>query len=242
MKKIILILLLLIPINLLALEIIQPYQSTYIITGDKVNQCKYQVSLRYGLFYPFNTGIFVAYTQKSKWDIYDKSSPFRETNYNPSIFWEKQNLWKFDFLRIIPYEHCSNGRDGAENRSIDRWFIEAQISRGDYLNIGIREKTGWYYARARQNADIGRYSGKCITELFAQILSQHGYFGHEKISFQGEWTTRYYWYQAELSFRIFTTKFRPHVYIQYYQGYNEFLLTYNQKSRALRGGLIFNPE
>jgi len=240
--KIVLLCLILLPLYLAAIETIQPYQPTYLIAGDKENQVKYQISFKYGLWYPYNSGLFLSYTQLAKWNLYDKSSPFRETNYNPSVFWEKGNVWKFDFLRIIPYEHKSNGRDGEESRSIDRGFLEAQASIGEKLNLGIREKVGYFYAVSNKNKDIKRYIGNFETELFAQIKSQHGYLGHEKLSFAGEWTNKFYWYKIELSFRIFTTKIRPHVYVQYYNGYGEFLLNYNKKSNALRAGLIFNPE
>ena len=220
-------------------KVIQSYKSTFWIFGKE--DCTYQFSIKFGLWFPYESGLFFAYTQKSLWKIYDKSSPFEETNYSPSIFWEKENPFKLiDFLRIIPYEHKSNGRDHAENRSMERGFIEGQLSYGNYFNFGIREKAGWFYAKAVQNRDLKRYIGYFETELFAQIKSKHGFLGHEKLYIKGEWTHKYGWFEAGFSFRIFTTKIRPHIYAQWYYGYGEFLLNYNQKTNAVRIGLIFN--
>ncbi len=71
-------------------------KENYIITGNPLNKpinvdnadVKYQISFRQRLtnsYLPFNTFIFISYTQKSFWNIYKKSSPFRDTNFNPGI-------------------------------------------------------------------------------------------------------------------------------------------------------------
>lgn len=228
--------------SLFAVETIQSHNPIYFITGNNDNQAKYQVSFKYSLWY--NSGAYLSYTQLSKWNIYDQSSPFKETNYNPGIFWEKENLWKLDLLRIIPYEHKSNGRDGQESRSIDRYFIEVQYSIGDKFNLGIREKVGAYYKVSNKNKDIDHYLGYFQTELFFQIKSKHEFFDHEKIYIKGEWMhnrlNTKYWFETGLSFRIITAYIQPNFYIQYYKGYGEFLLDYNKKTNALRAGLIFN--
>lgn len=242
MKKLLLLLLLLIPYNLFAEkpQTIQPFEPIYWIFGK--NDCTYQVSFKYVLYYPFIEGLTFAYTQRSLWYIYDRSSPFKESNYNPQIFYEKESPFKnFDFYRIGGYYHCSNGRDGEDNRSIDKGYLEVQISYdiGKYLNIGFREKFSYYYRLAPENHDYDHVKGLFETEIFAKIKSRHDYTDHERLYFKGEFTHHYYWYEIGLSGRILTTKFQPHFYIQYYHGYGQFLLTYKQKSNDIRGGLIF---
>jgi phospholipase A1 len=247
MKKSILILLFLIPFKLFALEAIQPYQPTYIITGDtNEDQVKYQVSFKYGLLFPYESGIFLSYTQLSKWDIYDRSSPFRENNYSPGIFWEKQKPFKhLDFIRVSPEMHLSNGLDGQDSRSVDRCFIESQISyKFNFIKIGFREKIQHFYqfSLSSHNKDYKRYVGNFESEAFIQIISKRNYLSHEKLYVKGEWTNKFYWFESGLSFRIITSKIRPHIYIQYFRGYGEFLINYNKKTEALRIGFIFNPE
>lgn len=244
MKKLIILFILLIPFKFFALNAIKPFYPTYIITGDKENQTKFQTSFRYNLIYPYESGIGLACNILAHWNVYDKSSPFKELNYNPMIFIERTNDLKYlDFYRIIPYSHFSNGLDGEASRSIESGAVEMQLSHTiGYLNFGIRERFTCFYKLARQNLDYKRYRGNFETEVFAKIKSRLGFLSHEKIYFKGEFTKRYYWLETGLSSRIITTKFRPHIYIQYFQGYSEFLLNYNQKTQAIRGGFIFEPD
>jgi phospholipase A1 len=228
--------------SLFAVDTIQSSKPTYFITGDNQNQTKFQINIDFALIYPFETGLFLSYTQVAKWNIYDQSSPFKDINHNPSIFWQKNNLGYFDFIRIIPYSHKSNGRDGDASRGIDRYFIEAQISYNlfSWLNIGMREKAGGFYAISNKNHDIKRYIGYFETEGFIQVKDKLGYFEHERLYAKGEWTHKFYWLECGLTIRIFSDKIRPDFYIQWYKGYGEFLLNYNKYTNAVRAGIIFN--
>lgn len=60
-------------------------------------------------------GLFLAYTQHSFWQVYDESAsrPFRETNYNPEVFYTTPNFALGPALRLgvqAGAEHESNGR------------------------------------------------------------------------------------------------------------------------------------
>ncbi len=230
---------------LFAIDTIQSFQPIYFIAGDKTDQIKYQVSFKYALIFPYETGLYLGYTQLSKWNIYDRSSPFKETNYNPSIFYEKIPSLKYlDFYRIGFYEHKSNGRDGQQSRSMDKGYAEIQLSHGKHLNFGIREKVSVYYTVSNKNKDIDHYAGYFETELFVQYFSPHTYIDHERLYIKGEWMhnrlNTKYWMEAGLSFRLLTGNIQPNFYIQYYRGYVEFMEDYNKKTNALRAGLIFN--
>ena len=73
------------------------YKDNYFVTGssfshggpNKYNSdAKFQISLRYRLIQgvlPYNTYLFLTYTQKSFWEIYRKSKPFSDNNYNPTL-------------------------------------------------------------------------------------------------------------------------------------------------------------
>jgi phospholipase A1 len=232
--------------SIYGVDIIQPHHPIYFTSGDKENQVKYEISFKCGLWYPFDSGLFLAYRQLAKWDIYDRSSPFKEIDHNPSIFWEKENLLCSDFIRLIPYSHQSNGRDGQESRSMDRYFIEAQYSIGDKFNLGIREKAGAYYAISNKNKDIDHYIGYFETELFFQIRSKYGFLEHERLYAKGEWVhnrlNTKYWFECGLTIRLFTARIQPDLYVQFYNGYAEFMEDYNKKTNALRAGFIFNTN
>ncbi|MGH8446187.1 MAG: phospholipase A [Solimonas sp.] len=86
----------------------------------------YQLSLKVNLF---DSNIFFAYTQKSFWQVYNgnDSRPFRETNYNPELFYR----WKpeFTFCPRCGFdfggEHESNGKGVPDSRSWNRVYATA---------------------------------------------------------------------------------------------------------------------
>lgn len=89
----------------------------------------------------FGTDFYLAYTQKSFWQFANgaESSPFRETNYDPEVFWrweldkKRFNRWAFD----IGVEHESNGQafgDPVNNsRSWNRIYVAPFQAKGRHL-------------------------------------------------------------------------------------------------------------
>lgn len=72
------------------------YRDTYFTTGVPLNRTidkntadvLFQISVRHRLTrsrLPFNTFLYLTYTQKSFWNLYAESAPFRDTNYNPAL-------------------------------------------------------------------------------------------------------------------------------------------------------------
>ncbi|WP_020651313.1 phospholipase A [Solimonas variicoloris] len=86
----------------------------------------YQISLKLNLF---SSNVFFAYTQKSYWQIYNAndSRPFRETNYNPEIFyrWKPELAWCSGCGLDLGFEHESNGKDVQDSRSWNRVYFTA---------------------------------------------------------------------------------------------------------------------
>jgi hypothetical protein len=72
------------------------YNPLYILFGNKDDQVKVQLSFKYDLFYGIinNLGLYLAYTQLMDWRLYDKSSPFRDINFNPEVFWRLESQEK----------------------------------------------------------------------------------------------------------------------------------------------------
>ena len=115
------------------------YKPNYFVFGDPTS--RFQLSLRYRVW-EFGDGAGVdscragtnhqfefAYTQKSIWRVFEESSPFEESNYNPEIYYR----YNFDDpgpLRALRlgYEHESNGEGGDLSRSWDRVYVQASIS------------------------------------------------------------------------------------------------------------------
>jgi phospholipase A1/A2 len=94
----------------------------------------FQISVKQRLF---GTQMYFGYTQKSFWQLYNggDSRPFRDTNYNPELFYrwildpKRFHRWNLD----IGYEHESNGRPIPESRSWDRLYVAPFLARGRSL-------------------------------------------------------------------------------------------------------------
>lgn len=123
------------------------YRDNYFVTGVPTNQkidknsadAKFQVSIRQRLtksILPFKTFLYLTYTQKAFWDIYRKSSPFQDNNFNPGISLSKAIIHHNTLkgIAVFSFEHESNGRDSLQSRSWNylslsgSWFFNARFS------------------------------------------------------------------------------------------------------------------
>ena len=110
------------------------HKDIYFITGVPTNKeinsstsnAKYQISFKKLLtkdLMPWDSYLFITYSQKAFWDIYKDSYPFEEINFNPTIGLGKAIFGKDDRLKgiaTLAFEHESNGRDSIFSRSWNR--------------------------------------------------------------------------------------------------------------------------
>ena len=115
------------------------YKDNYMVTGIPLNKpitrktadAFFQFSILHRVtrsILPFNSFLYITYSQKSFWDIYDESSPFRDTNYNPGIGIGRYVI-KNDKLKgavMVSLVHESNGKAEEDSRS---W---------NYINLSIK--------------------------------------------------------------------------------------------------------
>jgi outer membrane phospholipase A len=77
------------------------------------------------------SALYFGYTQTSLWDILESSSPFRDTSYRPSLFWQERDVVDTTFdggtrFRLTlqgGFEHESNGRAEPQSRSMNVLFV-----------------------------------------------------------------------------------------------------------------------
>lgn len=225
------------------------YRDNYFTTGVPLNQsinkntadALFQVSIRHRLTksrLPFNTFLYLTYTQKSYWDIYDKSAPFRDNNYNPSLGLAKyiihNNLLKgAAFLQI---EHESNGRAGAESRSWNmislssKYFFNSQLTLGAKLWIPIVD--------GEENRDLTTYRG--VGSLSANYSSKD-----KRWWFTGEITPRKkigdFNTSLTAAFKISASS-NQYLYVRFYDGRGENLLDYKKYNLNVRVGFCIKPD
>lgn len=223
------------------------YKPTYLLFGDNKDQVKAHLSFKYQLFQPYNLGLYLGYSQTMFWDVYDNrnSSPMRDVNYNPEIFWIKEFSWFAgeSFVQAIPFEHKSNGRPASpEDRTWDR--SGAAIGNTfnlTYVKLFVSAKVYTIYNVGSNNKDIAQYMGN--GEYVVGIkpsFKKDTYFDKEEISVgfivgQNGKGARVY----NVKFRTLLPYFAPYFYLQICDGYGESLLGYNVDDTSYRFGLIF---
>ena len=219
----------------------------YFLVG-KHGEARFQLSFNYRLFSPegavvglapFLKGLYFGYTQNSFWDLGEDSKPFRDTSYRPSLFWQG----KVEGPKWLPqtwkagYEHESNGKEDEDSRSIDTLFFEPrwqkEFADGSLLSFNPRIRA---YLDKEENPDIQRYRG------FVNWGAQYGWNDGWKFSLnylQG--TAGYATGQFDASYPLGTEVFSnigSFIHFQYFSGYGETLLNYDErKSDQFRIGI-----
>ncbi len=141
-------------------------------------EAKYQISVKLPIYQEdkSTTGLYLGFTAVSFWQVYNSevSKPFRETNYEPELFYSWRNEltfagFKFNQIRF-GISHQSNGQSGLRSRSWNRLFASAIFSDDDsfyhikaWYRIKEDEKTDPFDSSGDDNPDITRFLG--YTEL-----------------------------------------------------------------------------
>lgn len=225
------------------------YQDIFFITGVPLNEkitkttadAAIQISFRQRLtrsVLPFKLFAYLTYTQKSFWDIFLDSSPFRDTNYNPGIGLGRYLVYKNQLAGAasIQLKHESNGRDEEESRSWNYLDFSAKYYFNPRLNV-----TGEFwipFSKGTENNDLNDYKG------LGQL--SFNYISHEQ-----KW-----WLSAELNQRkkfgninttlslgyIISKDTNLYVFSRFYNGYAESLLNYNKYTMNIRVGICIKPD
>lgn len=225
------------------------YRDTYFLTGVPLNKeitnqsadVTFQISVRQRLtksVLPFKTFAYLTYTQKSFWDIYAESSPFRDTNYNPGLGLGKYLIYnnKLVGAAFVQLKHESNGRDQYDSRS---WNY-LSLSMKYYVNprLNISGEVWAPYVDGGNNKDLLDYKGL-------------GYISINYISNKHKW-----WLSADVNpkkgfgnfnttlsaaFRV-SERSNQYLFARFFQGYGESLIDYNKYAMNIRIGICIKPD
>lgn len=184
--------------------------------------------------------VYFGYTQRSWWQAYntDASSPFRETNYEPEVFIDFDNAWGIlgwvNTRNRVSFNHQSNGRSDPLSRSWNRVYLESFFQRGDWA---ITLAPHWRIpedAEDDDNPDIERYMGYGDIRLAKRLDNNHEVSGQ----LRGNPSAGHLGTQIDYSWPAFNS-LRAHV--QYYYGYGESLIDYDNRVHRLSIGFSLNP-
>ncbi len=216
---------------------------------------RFQVSLRYRLFtedsYLANkwngfTNVFITYTQNTEWDLAGESAPFLDTMFKPELQYHWQDIFKepkgilekMDLMAAISHE--SNGRNGAGSRSINYVIARPKLYFGDpeRLNGYLAPGFWFYFGSLSDNPSIRHYRGHADVKAaiqWADTIQLASWFRMGDELEKGSM-------QLDLSYplgRLTDNCLDLYLDIQYFTGYGQTLLNYNQREQALRAGVMF---
>jgi phospholipase A1 len=224
------------------------YKENYFITGIPMDapttihnsDIKMQISFKQRLtnaVLPFKSYLFLTYTQKSFWKIYEKSSPFDETIFNPGI-----GLGKFVFkgnrqigIMGFQFEHESNGKDSIFSRS---WNC-ASFSYMAYLNSKVTLiGKAWIPFTLSDNPDLMHYIGYGELTINWQII-KNKLLINAIIRKGNQWDLR-----GSIQTGIYYNPLKnanQYFYLQFFDGYAENLIRYSTLTNMLRIGICIRP-
>jgi len=216
------------------------HNPNYFIAGD--DDLKLQFSFKYRLSrrIPF----YFAYSQLMLWDIYNESKPIKDVNFKPEIFYRLLSS-ESDTLKTLDMGifHNSNGKLGFESRSLNRIFFRANYFT-NYKKHDIDANLMIFktYSKDDFNSDIVKYSGywELLIYFSNLITNEEQSLNLEFKINAGEEVFDFHngSYQVGLIYNFHSPSFNPSIYLQYFEGYNESLISYNQKSSEYRLGLL----
>ena len=213
--------------------------------GEKIkannSNVKFQLSISHRLtksILPFDTYLFLSFSQKTIWNVMEESLPMRDMNFNPSIGLGHLIIHKNRYIgrASIMLEHESNGKDSLSSRSWNKVSFGINLMLSD--NVDIQTKLWVPIVDSDNNRDIARYNGighfgiNYYTDnkrIHAGLLTT---WRSKSFSFNTQW---------ELSFKL-NDKVNQYLFIQYYNGYGENMLDYNQFKSMIRLGFVIKPR
>jgi phospholipase A1/A2 len=232
------------------------YFSLNSFPNNKNAQVKFQFSAKYKFFnrdifiFKRPLSLYLAYSQKSLWNVGQESMPFEESNYNPEAFFDyqadiSQGFVALRHIILSPYEHESNGLAGPMSRGWNRLYAAVRLgffpieekcdfdsTPKDRIELflkawhayGYSDETAYLQTINSNKTFLGYEGYGEVSLLFRDIIVHGDDWGN---SF--EITSRIGGKEnIELQYvqKMPTLNFSP--YVQYWHGYDETLLRFDR--------------
>lgn len=218
-----------------------------IADGAKHSEAKFQLSIKTRLntgdLLTKNDALYFGFTVQSWWQVFagDISAPFRETNYQPELFYLTLLDWHpFGGNTGLTFgiEHQSNGRAQEVSRSWNRIFTSLVFEKEKFA-VTFRP---WYRFKEGQkdnalssdgddNPDIEAFMGHFeLRSVYRQNQNEFSLMWRNNLRSDNKGAAEIGW-----SFPL-----RAHLkgYVQYFNGYGESLIDYNISTSRLGVGIL----
>ncbi len=213
-------------------------------------QVSFKINMGHDLF-GLNEKYYLSYSQRSFWQIYEISSPFRETNYNPEMFVVfpiSDSRSGFNMRSVtLAYSHLSNGQgqthdktqytyvyEDPNNRSrgIDNFYVNLRFQYSTLIT-DLKIWTPPVESRDKSdNPDIMDYLG------YTQLKFSY-FWGKNMFTFmgRGNFRTGRGAAEATYSYPLVNGTF---FYAKIFSGYGESLIDYNNQITKFSMGFSFS--
>ena len=226
------------------------YKDTYFVGGTVLggtpneynSDVKFQISFQQRLtksVLPWNSYLYLFYTQKAMWNVFEQSLPFHDLNFNPGIGISRFIIMKGHLIgkATMMVEHESNGRDGTASRSWNKISLAGEAYISPFL---MAHAKFWIpIIDGQYNRDILKYMGVSQAGFQAKSLDDKWVLDMTLVKRQG-WNLNFNTI-IQLGYRI-NHNSNQFIMLQYYNGYGESMLDYNQYHSRIRVGLLIRPR
>lgn len=226
------------------------YKDNYFIFGTSVGpkptkqntNIKFQISIAQRLtkdLLPWDTYLYLFYTQKAFWNVCQNSMPMRDLNFNPGLGLTKPIFVHDKYIGKVTLiaEHESNGRDGDASRSWNRISLASNILLDP--NFMVHGKFWIPIVDGENNKDILHYVG--IFQVGMEWLNNDRTLEAGVIVGKRSGWNLSANVTLEFGWRI-SKRSNQYLYVQYYNGFGEGLLDYRQFHSQLRVGMVIKPR
>lgn len=227
------------------------HKDNYFISGIPLNQeinkttadAKYQISFKQLMTrnsLPGDTYLFLTYTQKAFWNIYENSSPFQELNFNPAvglgkpIYNQEKHLSAIASLMLA---HESNGRDSIFSRSWNSVRLKYSTLLSPRTTFTVETWIPFLYKDG--NPDLFDYLGPAeinVEQVFipkkltAELMLRKGL----EWNWQGAYRARIFYRPFKMSNQYFM--------LEWFNGYAESLINYREHVNMVRIGYVIKTK
>jgi phospholipase A1/A2 len=228
----------------------EPYQGEVGGADDRLDhaEAQFQISLKLPIAEGIlneHDAIYGGFTLRAFWQVYntDISAPFRESNYEPELFWISPLPWNVfggdATLLSLGLSHQSNGRSQLTSRSWNRVYAGLIWERSRYVyylkvwwRIPEDEKDDPLDADGDDNPDIEDYMGNF------EFTAAYRKFDHEvSVMLRNNLDTDENRGAIQLNW-TFPLEGRYRGYLQFFNGYGESLIDYDAPIERIGIGII----
>ncbi len=234
-----------------------PHEPMYVVGGWEDPNVKFQISFKYRILNadiddpgwlvrkaPALANLYFAYTQTSLWDISAPSAPFYDSSYKPEFFYQwlrvDRHQWADWFTMDLQggLQHASNGQDGLDSRSLNIFYVMPTFYFGntDKFHVQFAPRVWTYVGSLDDNPDIANYYG------YVQLRGMLGWTDGIQLAVMSHIGNGFNRANAQIDltyplFQFGGRNLAIYADLQYFIGYGESLLGYNERSSVFRAGI-----